>query len=177
MKVNLRREPRNRTDGVYSICWQAADGVVHSAQAQGRDRSPGGVGLLCSTALPPDATVTVEGPVGAPSGQATVRHCTPSGGAHFLGLELSVEARTGASSGSTEPDYYEFLQINPKSGEEVIHRIYRFMASRNHPDNPTTGDLENFLLLNRAYEVLSDSQRRADYDAFRANRETTPDRV
>jgi curved DNA-binding protein CbpA len=41
------------------------------------------------------------------------------------------------------------------------------MARRFHPDNPESGDAAKFVLLNRAYEVLSDPQRRADYDAAR----------
>jgi hypothetical protein len=45
------------------------------------------------------------------------------------------------------------------------------MAARFHPDNPVTGDPEKFLLLKHAYEVLSDPQRRAEYDAKRDNRE------
>jgi hypothetical protein len=63
------------------------------------------------------------------------------------------------------PDYYEFLQISPNAEPTTINRVYRFLASRLHPDNPTTGDAEKFLLLRQAYEVLSDPERRAEYDA------------
>ena len=65
------------------------------------------------------------------------------------------------------PDYYEFLQISPKAEPDTIHRVYRFMAARLHPDNPTTGDPEKFFLLSQAYNVLSDPERRARYDATR----------
>jgi hypothetical protein len=61
-------------------------------------------------------------------------------------------------------DYYEVLQISRKADIETIHRVYRMMATRFHPDNPRTGDTEIFLLLQRAYEVLSDPERRANYD-------------
>jgi len=64
-------------------------------------------------------------------------------------------------------DYYEFLHINPNAESETIHRVYRFLASRFHPDNPATGDAEMFRLLNSAYEVLSDPARRSEYDAMR----------
>ena len=37
-------------------------------------------------------------------------------------------------------DYYEFLQISPHADYETIHRVYRYLASRFHPDNPDTGD-------------------------------------
>jgi curved DNA-binding protein CbpA len=63
------------------------------------------------------------------------------------------------------PDYYEFLQISPNAEPETIHRVFRFMAVRLHPDNPKTGDPEKFFLLKQAYDVLSDPKRRAEYDA------------
>ena len=64
-----------------------------------------------------------------------------------------------------ETDYYEVLQISRHADVETIHRVYRMMATRFHPDNPRTGDTEIFLLLKRAYEVLSDPDRRARYDS------------
>jgi curved DNA-binding protein CbpA len=61
-------------------------------------------------------------------------------------------------------DYYEFLQISPHADYETIHRVYRYLASRFHPDNPDTGDSEKFFLLKSAYDVLSDPDRRSEYD-------------
>jgi hypothetical protein len=61
-------------------------------------------------------------------------------------------------------DYYEFLQISPHADYETIHRVYRYLASRFHPDNPETGDPEKFFLLKTAYDILSDPSRRAEYD-------------
>jgi len=63
------------------------------------------------------------------------------------------------------PDYYEFLQISPNAEPDTIHRVYRFLAVRLHPDNSETGDPEKFFLLKQAYDVLSDPARRAEYDA------------
>jgi curved DNA-binding protein CbpA len=71
-------------------------------------------------------------------------------------------------------DYYETLQISPKAQPETIHRVYRMMAARLHPDNKQTGDSEKFLLLTYAYEVLSDPERRAAYDAVRERQRATP---
>ena len=59
----------------------------------------------------------------------------------------------------------------------TIQRIYRFMAGRFHPDNPETGDPEKFYLLKQAYEVLSDPDRRAAYDASREKREVRTDPI
>jgi curved DNA-binding protein len=64
-------------------------------------------------------------------------------------------------------DYYEFLQISPNADPDTIHRVYRFLAARLHPDNPQSGDVEMFHLLKTAYDVLSDPERRAEYDAKR----------
>ncbi|HVJ05484.1 MAG TPA: J domain-containing protein [Candidatus Saccharimonadales bacterium] len=65
------------------------------------------------------------------------------------------------------PDYYEFLQISPSAEPDTIHRVYRFLAARLHPDNQDTGDPGKFFLLTQAYEVLSDPERRAEYDSTR----------
>ena len=48
------------------------------------------------------------------------------------------------------------------------------MAARFHPDNPQTGDSERFLLLNEAYEILSEPEKRAVYDASRRVGEYQP---
>ncbi len=64
-------------------------------------------------------------------------------------------------------DYYEFLQISPRADQDTVHRVYRFLAARFHPDNPKSGNVEMFEQLKTAYDVLSDTARRAEYDASR----------
>jgi curved DNA-binding protein CbpA len=64
-----------------------------------------------------------------------------------------------------EPNYYEFLQISPHAEPDTIHRVYRYLAARFHPDNPETGDPEKFFLLKQAYDVLSDPASRSVYDS------------
>jgi curved DNA-binding protein CbpA len=71
-------------------------------------------------------------------------------------------------------DYYEVLQINRNADTETVRRVYRFMAARFHPDNRKTGDVERFLLLRQAYEVLSDPERREQYDAKSAAADSEP---
>jgi molecular chaperone DnaJ len=63
-------------------------------------------------------------------------------------------------------DYYEILGIQRSANEEEIKRAYRRLAMQYHPDrNPGSKEAENkFKEINEAYEVLSDSQKRADYD-------------
>jgi curved DNA-binding protein CbpA len=67
-------------------------------------------------------------------------------------------------SGRTFIDYYELMQISPKAQPETIQRVYRILASHCHPDNPHTGDVERFLRLKEAFEVLNHPERRAAYD-------------
>jgi hypothetical protein len=92
--------------------------------------------------------------------QAFVRRCEAAGNGRFVAaLYLRVETN------KTVPDYYEFLQISSNAEPATISRVYRFLASRFHPDIPETGDAEKFVLLKQAYDVLSDPERRAGYDA------------
>jgi curved DNA-binding protein len=72
------------------------------------------------------------------------------------------------------PDYYECLQISRFADSETVHRVYRFLAVRFHPDNPKSGDIERFISLREAYEVLSDPTRRAAYGATRQDAESQP---
>jgi curved DNA-binding protein CbpA len=61
-------------------------------------------------------------------------------------------------------DFYEALQISPNAEPETIHRVYRLLAQRYHPDNRQTGDDTRFQLIHDAYLTLSDPELRAKYD-------------
>jgi curved DNA-binding protein CbpA len=61
-------------------------------------------------------------------------------------------------------DYYEILQISPNAEPETVHRVFRLLAQRYHPDNAETGNEAEFRVLNDAYRVLSDPEQRARYD-------------
>jgi curved DNA-binding protein CbpA len=62
-------------------------------------------------------------------------------------------------------DYYEMMQISPNAEMPTIQRVYRMLASRYHPDNPESGDTDKFVLLQKAYGVLSDPEQRAKYNS------------
>ena len=66
-------------------------------------------------------------------------------------------------------DYYELLQISPNADAETIHRVYRYLAARLHPDNGKTGDAAKFRLVKAAYDALSHPLRRTEYDARRSH--------
>ena len=61
-------------------------------------------------------------------------------------------------------DLYEILQISPNADLDTIHRIYRLLAQRFHPDNQETGSAARFREIHEAYMVLSDPTMRAQYD-------------
>lgn len=63
-------------------------------------------------------------------------------------------------------DYYELLQVSPNADPDLIHRVYRLLAQRVHPDNRDTGNPEQFRRLHEAYAVLSDPAQRARYDVI-----------
>ena len=61
-------------------------------------------------------------------------------------------------------DYYEDLQVSSSAEPETIHRVYRLLAQQYHPDNGDTGNEGRFRVIAEAYHVLSDPDRRAQYD-------------
>lgn len=62
-------------------------------------------------------------------------------------------------------DYYKLLGVAKNASEEEIKKAYRRLAQQYHPDK-TGGNTEKFKEINEAYQVLSDSQKRAQYDQF-----------
>lgn len=62
-------------------------------------------------------------------------------------------------------DYYEVLQMSVNAEPETVHRVYRILAQRYHPDNAETGSDSRFRQIAEAYRVLSDPEERARYDA------------
>lgn len=71
-------------------------------------------------------------------------------------------------------DFYELMQISPNAEPDTVHRVFRLLASRSHPDNPETADLDRFLMLKKAYSVLSDPEARAVYDLQHQVRRSSP---
>ncbi|HEU5393476.1 MAG TPA: DnaJ domain-containing protein, partial [Candidatus Methylomirabilis sp.] len=65
-------------------------------------------------------------------------------------------------------DYYEVLGLPRSATERDLKRAYRRLARRHHPDvNPGDKAAEaRFKEITEAYEVLSDPQKRAEYDQF-----------
>ena len=70
----------------------------------------------------------------------------------------------------TPVDMYEVLQVSASAEPETIHRVYRLLAQRFHPDNKETGHEGRFRAITDAYNVLSDGEKRAQYDIFHQQR-------
>lgn len=65
-------------------------------------------------------------------------------------------------------DYYDVLSVARGASEEDIKKAYRKLAIQFHPDrNPGNKEAEeSFKEVNEAYQVLSDAERRAQYDRY-----------
>lgn len=67
-----------------------------------------------------------------------------------------------------ETDYYKILGVNKTASETEIKKAYRKLAMKYHPDH-TKGDKsaeETFKKISEAYAVLSDKEKRQQYDTF-----------
>ncbi|MBE0417647.1 MAG: molecular chaperone DnaJ [Coriobacteriia bacterium] len=61
-------------------------------------------------------------------------------------------------------NYYDILGVKKDASADEIKKAFRRLARKHHPD--TGGSEEKFKELNEAYEVLSDSEKRAQYDQY-----------
>jgi hypothetical protein len=170
-----RKEQRRFTNAMFAVVWQDARGQNRSIRVRGLNVSKSGMRIESSEEIDPGAPVSLRAERLDLSGKATVRNCTRRGSAYVVGLEFSEEIKRTLRLPLVDAvDYYEVLQVSQNAEPETIHRVYRIMAARFHPDNPQTGDAERFLLLNDGYEVLSNPEKRALYDASRRVGECQP---
>ena len=63
-------------------------------------------------------------------------------------------------------DFYNILGVDQKASKDDIKKAFRKIAHQHHPDKGAGGDAAKFKEASEAYSVLSDDQKRAQYDQF-----------
>ncbi|XP_055079270.1 dnaJ homolog subfamily C member 16-like [Periophthalmus magnuspinnatus] len=83
-------------------------------------------------------------------------------------LVLSAQSRP-------ELDPYKVLGLSPKASQAEIKRVYKRLAKEWHPDkNKDPGAEDMFIKITKSYEVLSNEDKRANYDRFGQLDDTQP---
>lgn len=167
MDKDNRREKRHPFDCQLTMTLtESATNRQVTFCANGIDFSDSGVRVECERPLEVNATVFIRADEYGLMGSGVVKHCKKRGSIYVAGLGLDAASRDRVFSrvGPHFEDYYEALQVSPNADAATIHRVFRIMAARYHPDNQETGDVEKFVRLKRIYEVLADTARRATYD-------------
>ena len=175
----LRRMPRRKpfvSQQSLKLKSKTATGGAIEVDAWVVDISEGGIGVEVESPLRTGSIVDIVGQIepairpGPLGRRCRVCWCSTStngGGRYHAGLSFEpAAARSGADLpvAQTE-DYYEILQLSCNADPDTIHRVFRLMAQRYHPDNQDTGSIDLFRQIKEAYEVLSDPERRAAFDA------------
>lgn len=170
-----RRKARRKSTstGEIRIAIERSGGPNLERSAKVVDQSEWGIGFECLTPMIVGSTVLVWGDAVHATEERPRR-------VQVLHVRLADEDlyRAGCSfedapkhqpSTANAPDtaledLYEVLQVSPTADSETIHRIYRILAQRYHPDNPETGSATAFQAVLHAYQTLSDAEKRAAYD-------------
>ena len=180
-----RRHPRRKSfqaQADLSVCFQELGEPVEIA-AKVKDVSETGLGLEVHRPIPKGTRLSLTGDLiaavrvrrleavtGRVASCVRIREGNYAVGIAFdgdTGRASSQENESEAAAAKPAVDYYEVMQLNPNAEPETIHRVYRLLAQRYHPDNLETGNRNEFQALLEAYRVLSDPEQRAAYDIAR----------
>jgi hypothetical protein len=173
--VERRRQSRKRTPatGGLRLSFIDDEGLTQDIAAGVADTSEEGLGVEVPVCLRAGLSVAVRGSLRFGNRRETahcraeVRWCSPKEcGGYRVGLALVPTPDIEALPELAE-DYYDALQVSAKADPDTIHRVFRIMAQRYHPDNAVTGNAEQFRAVTAAYRVLSDPEQRAAYDVKR----------
>jgi len=173
MQKTKRQHQRITVDYQVVFYWEDSTGQVQTLRPRARDASESGMRLESTVPMAIGTQVCMDVPRLGSAIEAVVRYCVQNGELFRIGVQFCSGSHQSNLT-SAEIDYYEILQLSRKADMETVHRVYRIMAARFHPDNPDSGDPERFLLLSQAYRILSDPARRAQYDALRGTERHRP---
>ena len=90
--------------------------------------------------------------------------------AHTLGGHLGRDHHRStnlvlAHNAAQEQDHYEILGVKKDATKQEIHRAFRQLAKKYHPDkNKDKSATDEFIRIFKAYETLSDENKRKEYD-------------
>ena len=194
MTAITERRRKNRAAGRIrdlSVVMPERPGIHPGAnfKAQVLDANLTGLGVRSPQPLAPGSTVTLAGHTVTPAGDrefsspARVTWCMPvRDGGFRAGVCLKhpdaiwgdpaaqQQPPVDSTVANAEPDFYDALQLSAKADPDTIHRVYRILAQRYHPDNRETGNEDAFRLVHQAYTVLANPELRAAYDASSAKK-------
>jgi hypothetical protein len=166
-----RRKNRKKSAPNGEVHWVTLSNVPGSDEeikAKIVDLSDVGLGVETECVLASNSHILVHRKLNAEGAVSKVRarvvRCDAIAGGYRSGLEFEAAPDFAGTNGDALPDYYELLQISPNADPDMIHRVYRLLAQRYHPDNTVTGDELAFRAITEAYRVLSEPEKRAAYD-------------
>lgn len=175
-ETERRKSVRNRNakPQPVRVFLEEGQGAIQVVDANLVDMGADGLGIECNQPLPADLVVHLEGRENV---WARVCWCRQlENGLYRAGLAVDAN-KSGNSRAEDSADYYDLLQLSPKAEPETIHRVFRMLTQRYHPDNGETGNAELFRQLVDAYRVLSDPEKRASYDVHRRTARTVQWRI
>lgn len=161
-----RKKPRLKTISFGEPKWVTLLNVPGSSvvvRAKLVDSNDAGITVETPVALKPNGTLLIHGIEGRGETRVRIVHCQPIREGYRAGLEYETVA-AAKPPGEAVADHYEVLQISPNADPDMIHRVYRLLAQRYHPDNTDSGDESSFRAVTDAYKILSDAEKRAAYD-------------
>ena len=84
-----------------------------------------------------------------------------------IGFNVWIIILTTLSSTAGQEDFYKLLCVRKNADNREIRKAFKKLALKYHPDKNSEDDAhEQFLKINRAYEILKDEETRKKYDLF-----------
>ncbi|CAG7668728.1 unnamed protein product [Allacma fusca] len=91
----------------------------------------------------------------------------PSGESKSSGPEFTQEQNDSVKKVRSSKDYYEILGVSKEATDSDLKKAYRKLALQFHPDkNKTPGAGEAFKAIGNAFAILSDAEKRKQYDLY-----------